>query len=94
MKIYHHTEKDTGDHRYYTSLTALCIDLEGELGVSKYTLDRWDWSAPYENELCIIRRGKAMTTTEARKVHPLHDLPPDKGAGNIDLDWKPGTGPK
>lgn len=84
MKIYHHTEKATGDHRYYTALSALCIDLEGELGVSKYTLDRWDWSKPYENELCVIRRGHAMTTTEARQFNWIHDLPPDVGEEHMD----------
>lgn len=66
MTIWHHHDKQFNTHSYYTSLTALMIDNEGSVGVSKYTLDRHNWSIPYEDELCVIRKGTAINTRESR----------------------------
>ena len=62
-KIYHIEIKKTGEHDYYNSLTALFKDRKN-LGVSIYTLQRFDWSNPYENDICIIRLGFSKSASD------------------------------
>lgn len=52
-KIFHLEIKTESSHKYYGSLSALCLE-NRNLGVSKFTLDRFDFSEPFENEICII----------------------------------------
>jgi len=62
-KIYHITFKSTGEHDYYNSLTAL-FEERKDLGVSIFTMQRYDWSKPYENEICIIRLGYSKSKSD------------------------------
>jgi len=60
-KVFHLELKAKGSHKYYGSLAALCK--HNVLGVSKFTLDRYDFeSKHYENAVCVIRRGVLITT--------------------------------
>ena len=60
-KIFHLEIKSENYHKYYGSLSALCND-NADLGVSKFTLDRFDFSEPFENAICIIRKSVMKTT--------------------------------
>ena len=62
-KVYHITIKATGEHDYYNSLTALFKERK-DLGVSIFTLQRFDLSSPYENEICIIRLSYSKSTSD------------------------------
>ena len=46
-KIYHLEFKATGFNFHYGDLTILCKTWGKNLGVSKFTLDRWDFKKPY-----------------------------------------------
>ena len=50
-RLFHLTIKATVEHKYYGSLAAIFLDNK-DLGVSKFTLDRYDISGPFENEKC------------------------------------------
>lgn len=68
-KVYHLYDKKTDKHSYYNSLTALCRD-NADLGVSKFTLDRYDWDLlnwEYENLICIIRLGFSKSVSDVGK---------------------------
>jgi len=57
---------------YYTSLTALVLDNEEYVTVSKFTLDRHDWSKPYTVEgFWTIRKGKAASAAEVRRYYGI-----------------------
>lgn len=60
-KIFHLEIKSENSHKYYGSLSALCSE-NPNLGVSKFTLDRFDFSEPFENATCIIRKSVMKTT--------------------------------
>lgn len=60
-KIFHLETKADNSHKYYGSLSALCSE-NPKLGVSKFTLDRFDFTEPYENAICIIRKSVMKTT--------------------------------
>lgn len=60
-KIFHLQIKSENSHKYYGSLSALCLENQN-LGVSKFTLDRFDFSEPFENGICIIRKSVMKTT--------------------------------
>lgn len=60
-KIFHLEIKSEGSHRYYGSLSALCVE-NPNLGISKFTLDRLDFSEPFENTICVIRKSVMKTT--------------------------------
>ena len=47
-KIFHLEIKSESCHKYYGSLSALCSE-NPNLGVSKFTLDRFDFTEPFEN---------------------------------------------
>lgn len=64
-RIFHLTIKATGEHKYYGSLAAIFLDNK-DLGVSKFTLDRYDFSTPFENEICIIRKDFVLSTGDVR----------------------------
>jgi hypothetical protein len=60
--IFHLELKESGSHTYYGSLSALCKENK-QLGVSKFTLDRFDFeSKDFENPVCIIRKSVMKTT--------------------------------
>ena len=59
-RVFHVKFKATGEHKYYGSLAAVFLD-NNNLGVSKYTLDRYDFSIPFENETCIIRKDYVLS---------------------------------
>ena len=63
-RLFHLYQKSDNSHKYYGSLSALCND-NADLGVSKFTLDRFDFDANYfENEKCIIRKSVMKTTSQ------------------------------
>ena len=60
-KIFHLEIKSEGSHKYYGSLSALCLE-NPNLGVSKFTFDRFNFSEPFENSICIIRKSVMKST--------------------------------
>jgi len=60
-KIFHLETKADNSHKYYGSLSALCSE-NPDLGISKFTLDRFDFAKPFENAICIIRKSVMKTT--------------------------------
>jgi hypothetical protein len=60
-KIFHLEIKSESSNKYYGSLSALCSE-NPNLGISKFTLDRFDFSEPFENATCIIRKSVMKTT--------------------------------
>ena len=60
-KIFHLEVKSENSHKYYGSLSALCSE-NPNLGISKFTLDRFDFTEPFENATCIIRKSVMKTT--------------------------------
>jgi hypothetical protein len=71
-KLFHLEIKSEGRHKYYGSLSALCS--ENELGVSKFTLDRFDFDAnQFENETCIIRKSHLVISKRGRKKREKHN---------------------
>ena len=48
-RIFHLEIKSENSHKYYGSLSAL-VEENIDIGISKFTLDRYDFSKPYENE--------------------------------------------
>lgn len=65
-KIFHIEFKETGFNFYYGDLTILCNTWKN-IGVSKFTLDRYDFIEPFENETCIIRKSFYVTSTRSAK---------------------------
>jgi len=68
-KVYHLYDKKTNKHSYYNSLTSLFKDNK-YLGVSKFTLDRYDWDLlnwEFENLICIIRLGFSKSVSDVGK---------------------------
>jgi len=67
-KLYHLEYKSVElekRHFYYGDLTILCNT--HEIGISKFTLDRWNFITPFENEICIIRKSELVLSTRSRK---------------------------
>lgn len=64
-KLYHIQFKENGTHCYYGDLTILCNT--HEIGISKFTLDRWNFETPFENEICIIRKSELVTSKRSLK---------------------------
>lgn len=61
-KIFHLETKADNSHKYYGSLSALCSE-NPDLGISKFTLDRFDFDASnFENAICIIIKSVMKTT--------------------------------
>lgn len=65
-KIYCLEFKDTGLHFYYGDLTILCTTWGKNLKVSKFTLDRWKFETPYENENIVIHKSKVVLSTRSK----------------------------
>lgn len=66
-KLYHLEFKNVIEKEkrfYYGDLTILCNT--HEIGISKFTLDRWNFEKPFENDLCIIRKGVIITSTRSK----------------------------
>ena len=62
--------KATDEHKYYGSLSAIFLEYK-DLGVSKFTLDRYDFENPFENENCIIRKGFMKSAGDIRATPTL-----------------------
>ena len=61
-KIFHLENKSDSSHKYYGSLSALCSE-NPDLGISKFTLDRFDFdTSNFENAIFIIRKSVMKTT--------------------------------
>ena len=56
-------------NKYYGSLQALFLDNKN-LGVSKFTLDRYDFVKPFENEVCVINKGFVLSAGDIRGLAP------------------------
>lgn len=68
-RLFHLYLKSTLEHKYYGSLKGIFIDTTNpDLGVSKFTLDRFDFVQPYENEVCVIRKGFMQSTGHIREA--------------------------
>lgn len=65
-KIFHLYIKDKEKHSYYGSLQAL-FNHFNNLGVSKFTLDRYDFANPFENEKIVIRKGEFLSTGDVKQ---------------------------
>lgn len=76
-KVYH--LEINGQHLYYTTLSGLCST--NNIGVSKFTLDRYDFKEPYRNDICVIRKGvlnsgvKTKLSLPEIKKHLPKELP-------------------
>jgi len=67
-KIFHLEIKATNNHSYYGDLAAV-FRTNKKLFVSKFTLDRWDWSKEFENGTCIIRKSNIeISKRKAKKA--------------------------
>ncbi|MEO6682169.1 MAG: hypothetical protein ABIN48_05030 [Ginsengibacter sp.] len=66
-KVLHLENKATGEHKYYGSLVALFLDNK-DLGISKFSLDRYDFNQPFENETHIIRSGFLFSAGDIRNA--------------------------
>jgi len=55
------------EHKYYGSLKGLLLDNEN-LGISQSYLEKYQWIEPYENEICIIRKGFMSSAGDIRGV--------------------------
>ena len=62
-RIFHLEIKSENSHKYYGSLSAL-VEENIDIGISKFTLDRYDFSKPYENEKVIIRKSFLKTKSQ------------------------------
>ena len=68
-KLFHIEFKNAPEnekHFYYGDLTILCNTHEN-IGISKFTLDRWNFENPFENEICVIRKSELVLSTRLRK---------------------------
>jgi len=65
-KIFHIHLKVSGEDRYYSSFQALIEDTPN-IGVSKGTLDRSNFAKPFDNDICIIKRGLVFSAGEVRE---------------------------
>lgn len=63
--IFHIEIKATTEHRYYTSLVS-CLLENKEIGISLSYLQKYDWNSPFENEICVIRKGFALSAGDVR----------------------------
>lgn len=67
-KLYHIEFKSASEnerHFYYGDLTILCNT--HEIGISKFTLDRWDFKTSFENYICIIRKSELVISKRSVK---------------------------
>lgn len=67
-KLFHIEFKSASEnekHFYYRDLTVLCNT--HEIGISKFTLDRYNFEKPFENKICIIRKSELVVSTRSRK---------------------------
>ena len=63
-RLFHLEIKMDHSHKYYGSLSALCND-NANLGISKFTLDRFDFKTTYfENKNFIIRKSVLKTNSQ------------------------------
>ena len=66
-RLFHLQLKATCEHKYYGSLAAVFLDNKN-LQVSKFTLDRYDFTIPFENEVCIIRKAFMSSAGDIRET--------------------------
>lgn len=64
-KIFHIETKSDNSHKYYGSLSALVND-NSDLKISKFTLDRYDFTKDYEDDFCIIRKSVMKTNSQLK----------------------------
>lgn len=64
-KLFHLYLKASEQHKYYGSLKAI-FDDKNDVGVSKFTLDRYDFTTPFENDKAIIRKGEMLSTGDVK----------------------------
>ena len=62
-RIFHLEIKSENSHKYYGSLSAL-VEENIDIGLSKFKVDRYDFSKPYENEKVIIRKSFLKTKSQ------------------------------
>jgi hypothetical protein len=58
------------------------------LGVSKFTLDRFDFTEPFENGICIIRKSVMKTTGSVGEKKRLKTLPQMSNRSvHVAMEW-------
>lgn len=67
-KVLHLEKKTTGEHKYYGSLVALCLDNEDIIPPAFYhTLKRIKFEQDYVAEKYIIRLSELLTPADVRE---------------------------
>lgn len=85
-KIFHLETKADNSHKYYGSLSSLCSE-NTYLGISKFTLDRFDFdTSNFENSICIIRKSVMKTTGSVGEKKEEKEW--NITDGNIKSCWK------
>lgn len=70
FELHPQDRRELTQHFYYGSLTALVLDNEEYMTVSKFSLDRHDWSNPYTKEgFWTIRKGSMASAAEVRRFY-------------------------
>ncbi len=69
-KIFHLEYKKRAKNKHFFSTTLVGICENNEMGVSKATLDRWDFSKPYENDHVILTKVNLLQhkSTKPKKI--------------------------
>lgn len=57
---------DFKKHAYFSNLSGLYRKYGAAIGVGKTALDTHDWSKPFENEYCVIRKDKLEKAIRGR----------------------------
>ena len=68
-KLFHIEFKNASEskkHFYYGDLTIL-YNSHNDIQISKSYLEKKDFSEPFENEICIIRKSELVVSTRSRK---------------------------
>ena len=69
-KIFHLQIKSDNSHNYYGGISVLHFD-NPNIGVSKSTLYKHNWTKPFENNICVIRKSNVRLSkrkTRAVKI--------------------------
>lgn len=64
-RLFHLEFKANNEHKYYGSLKGLLLDNQ-TFGISQSYLEKYKWQKPYENEICIIRKGFMSSAGDIR----------------------------
>lgn len=66
MRTIYHIELSSGVHKYYGSIAAMVADCH-DIDVSASTLYKYDFTTPFGNSKCVIRRSTLGTAGQIKK---------------------------